>query len=806
MKHTTRLRSGLWSGLWRWTQSRGLSGRAIALVLVMGMVVSLSLAGTSPSVLAAHPQPVTFETMTLPDGARSLNLDRSLMQAGTKHPVLANSLSALAVVAPDQAIAAAQSQGFYLLNGRVQVQIAVQPGQLDTVDAAVTGAGGEVTGASGDQALIQAWLPAQSLETLAGHPAIYRIQPPVVQSLTQGAVSSEGLAPLNASAWHAVGQRGAGIKIGIIDSGFLDYPSLLGSELPATVTVGNFVDFETEAEVNGTTKHGTACAELIHDVAPAAQLFLAKVRTSIDFEEAVDWLVNTHKVDIISHSGGFFAVSPGDGTGHLADVIAQARSAGVLWVNAAGNERTAHWGGAFSDPDDDDIHDFADAQEVNFFGPGAGNPYLIPAGYIVTGFLRWDDWSAVDQDYDLLLVRWNGTGWDIIAESIAPQDGGPGQRPVEVVQALSFGPSTAYGFAIMRYDATRDVHFEFFAPKVESLDQQVPGRSIVHPADVPAALTVGALEHVAPFVQESFSSEGPTNGPGGSGSGGTIKPDLGAYDGVTTLAIDPFFGTSAAAPHVAGAAALVASAFPSFGPDQVQDFLEERAIDLGAPGQDNVYGWGRVNLGAPPVTCYTLSLRHAGQGSDPVAAPANSNGCSAGQYAAGASITLSATPADQWYIDSWTGTDNDHSTNLTNHLTMPAANHTVMVAYTDTLQTAEVWGRAFIDANRNSQFDQGETVVEGVNLRLVDTGLNATGLDPMTADYQVTAITDADGVFRWEEVPHNAYYLTIDPPSDYVVRGAEIRVVIVNEGFRPPILISVVDRLPGMTAHLPLMR
>jgi len=85
---------------------------------------------------------------------------------------------------------------------------------------------------------------------------------------------------------------------------------------------------------------------------------------------------------------------------------------------------------------------------------------------------------------------------------------------------------------------------------------------------------------------------------------------------------------------------------------------------------------------APP-TCYALTLGHEGQGSDPLASPANSMGCSAGTYTSGQSISLSgAVPASGWEISAWLGTSNDSSTASTNSLTMPASNHTASVVYT----------------------------------------------------------------------------------------------------------------------------
>jgi hypothetical protein len=65
---------------------------------------------------------------------------------------------------------------------------------------------------------------------------------------------------------------------------------------------------------------------------------------------------------------------------------------------------------------------------------------------------------------------------------------------------------------------------------------------------------------------------------------------------------DGFSGTSAACPHVVGAAALVRGAYPSYSAAQVQSFLEGRAIDAGAGGYDYEYGSGRLSLGAPPTS------------------------------------------------------------------------------------------------------------------------------------------------------------------------------------------------------------
>jgi hypothetical protein len=95
---------------------------------------------------------------------------------------------------------------------------------------------------------------------------------------------------------------------------------------------------------------------------------------------------------------------------------------------------------------------------------------------------------------------------------------------------------------------------------------------------------------------------------------------------------------------------------------------------------------GKANVmkftGEPAPTCYALTLSHTGQGSNPVASPANSTGCPTGQYVAGATINLSgASPTTGWQIAGWTGTANDSSTTSTNTLTMPASARTASVNY-----------------------------------------------------------------------------------------------------------------------------
>ncbi|ACF14181.1 peptidase S8 and S53 subtilisin kexin sedolisin [Chloroherpeton thalassium ATCC 35110] len=100
-----------------------------------------------------------------------------------------------------------------------------------------------------------------------------------------------------------------------------------------------------------------------------------------------------------------------------------------------------------------------------------------------------------------------------------------------------------------------------------------------------------------------FSSYGLTVDLGAPGSG--CPTTLPYYDGNYT---DSFAGTSAAAPHAAGAAALILSLHPEYTPKQVRGLLVSTADDIASEGWDHYTGGGRLNIeravnavGAPVV-------------------------------------------------------------------------------------------------------------------------------------------------------------------------------------------------------------
>ncbi len=220
-------------------------------------------------------------------------------------------------------------------------------------------------------------------------------------------------------------------------------------------------------------------------------------------------------------------------------------------------------------------------------------------GQTIVAALKWDDtWGASTNDYDLLLFN---NSAQLIAFSASVQDGD--DDPYEALSYTATYNGT-YFIAIGKLGPAAAVNFHLYS-YYHDWQYQTASSSFLVPADSFSAVAVGAVDYTTPTTLESFSSHGPTDD-------GRVKPDLVAPDGVSTVSYgtDNFSGTSASAPHVAGAAALVKERFSSYTPTQIQSFLEGRAIDLGGAGKDNLYGSGRLHLGNSGNYTLTMSVSY----------------------------------------------------------------------------------------------------------------------------------------------------------------------------------------------------
>jgi hypothetical protein len=495
----------------------------------------------------------------------------------------------------------ARELGLALHGSRVEVQVDAH--DVNAAAKVVRAAGGTVV--TRYQTLLDANVPAGALSRIAGATSVRSVHQ---QARPQPAtVLDEAVATTGADSWLASGTGGSGVQVAIIDIGFDGWKAQQAAgELPASVTTVDYCEpgsFEDQ-------RHGTAVAEVVHDMAPAAQLYLVCVDSVASLGKAKDYVVGKG-IPIVNHSVGWFNTGRGDGNGPAATpdgIVADARAHGVLWVNSAGNERQEHWSGKFTDADANGWHDF---------GPGGpfakideGNSFFLDKDQQVCAYLKWDDWPASSQDYDLYIYR----------ESPANANGGPADKPKLVASSTNLqsgtqsptesacftNPSNAlkgYDVAIRRDKATATPRFDLFTT-VGPLQYNEQSGSLLEPAASPHALSVGAACWATGDL-EPYSSQGPT-------LDGRTKPDLTGPDGVSTATLTSapgssfcfgrvgFYGTSAGAPHVTGAAALLKQTHPDWNPSKIQAELEGSAVDIGAPGKDDESGSGLLALAAAP--------------------------------------------------------------------------------------------------------------------------------------------------------------------------------------------------------------
>lgn len=483
---------------------------------------------------------------------------------------------------------------------------------------------------------VQAVVPVSELNSLAEMPEVRFVRLPVRPFFSQGVIRSEGLPIVGSESWNQGGLTGQGVKVALLDSGFRGYESLLGRELPAReqVVTRSFRSdrqmYETE-EPRVFQVHGTATAEIVHDIAPGAQLYLTVFSTDLEFRSAINWLID-QEVDVINTSLGFPSGCFRQGGGIFEPQFLNAHDREITWATAAGNEADIHWEGAWRDADGDNLYNYTDTDEGNTIDVELIE-YQYPNGQrvatsIIDVLFSWDaPCTGASDDYEVVVLHEE----DGQLKPLSPWNGSVGQLSdfiwrsdiaiKEVVASEDFdvsrvGQIEKYHLAIRKKrTAAADSRFEVLIDcPCRQIEYIVPQGSvgITEPSISPNVITVGAVHHSSRCSRSLcpdgkllvYSSQGPTKD-------GRIKPDLTAPSHVSTSSYGRwtgegsgrnlgFTGTSAASPHVAGAAALVKQVYPNDTPEQIRQFLEERAEDAGAPGKDNRYGAGILSLGQPP--------------------------------------------------------------------------------------------------------------------------------------------------------------------------------------------------------------
>jgi subtilisin family serine protease len=465
----------------------------------------------------------------------------------------------------------------HLIDGKVRVVIEASDPAL--ARASVLAGGGRVERTAGG--LLQALVDPSDIDALERRRTVDRVRPPYAR--IEHGVSGEEVTATLASAWHAKGFTGKGVKVAVIDGGFRGLADRQAAgDLPA-----NIVTLDLCAGEFGTAEdHGTAVAEIVHEMAPDAQLYLVCVGTEVDLA-AAEAYAKSQGVSVINESLGWEGPYRDDGSGPIDAIVADARANGILWVNSAGNEAQTHWSGTYAS--NGFAHQWSASGDI-------GNTFVWPNGEAICGFLKWDEWPGGVSDFDLYL----GLSGPNVVIAASEEEQGSGQPPYEEICARqTSGRDLLVFWSIRGYGVRSNPQLDLVSWS-PPLEYQVAEGSIATPASSPAALAVGALCWQSHGL-EPYSSQGPT-------VDGRVKPDLVGHDSVSSATYgsysgacpSAFAGTSASSPEVAGAAALVKQAYPRFAPDQIKDLLMRSARDLGAPGTDNVYGAGELQLPTPP--------------------------------------------------------------------------------------------------------------------------------------------------------------------------------------------------------------
>jgi subtilisin family serine protease len=440
-------------------------------------------------------------------------------------------------------------------------------------------------------------------------------------------VVSEGVARTQADAWLGFDPPpglplGRPAKIAVVDLGFAGYEELLGQELPASVATaafcGSFPANMAGCDPAEPEVHGTGVAEIVHDMAPDAQLLLAVFSGTFGtFQQALEY-ARTWGADVINSSVGT-VFDNRDGGGALCSLANSLSASGIAWVISSGNEGYVcgheHYSIQLSD-----------------FSPGGGygafqsfpaktdpilNEFQLRAGFVHILELTWNGWSsAPTDDFDLFYFCDRGTGWELVAVSDDLQCGEAGTVPYEAIAILNDtgqGLNCAYAVAQWapgacpspsgrRFDTwSMAVDEAFTTLACPGLEHQTSQYTVAHPADCAGGLAAGAV-CVHDNGLEYYSSQGPT-------LDGRTKPDFCAPAAVSNFTYGPssacsgtggtagFAGTSASAPHLAGALALMYEKIGgAYTMAEVRTILERRTGAGGA--MTNTCGHGRLCLSA----------------------------------------------------------------------------------------------------------------------------------------------------------------------------------------------------------------
>ncbi|WP_379792296.1 S8 family serine peptidase [Halorubrum rutilum] len=389
----------------------------------------------------------------------------------------------------------------------------------------------------------------------------------LAQSAEPADVSGPGAADtLGVSGLHEQGITGDNVTVGVIDGGFD----------PTDPAIAENVANTEQFAATGSTDHGTNAAATVVKTAPDAQLSLATIQTATDFAAALQYF-REQDVDVVVAPLSF----PGfddDGDHPLTDDVDQTRADGILVINSAGNDRQRHWQGEYTDTDGDGLHEFDPADETAC----VPNCETVFSGSLQVN-LHWDA-DGDDSSYRVYLYNPVREEYLVGSTTIISE---PDERFERIRTNV---PQQPIDLVVQHTGGPADDELEITVFGAPTIEDPVARSSVKPPADVPSVVSVAAYRRDNEQIA-SYSSVGPND----------AEEDVVDVAGYTNVEVrnTVFTGTSAAAPQVAGVAALAADAGgPDVTADTLASALDTTAVDVGPSGRDTESGAGVVNATA----------------------------------------------------------------------------------------------------------------------------------------------------------------------------------------------------------------
>jgi hypothetical protein len=424
--------------------------------------------------------------------------------------------------------------------------------------------------------------------------------------------------------------EGRGVKVGVLSDSYNNLSTadsgVVHGELPGPA---NPFGYKTPVEVlsdlsGGGTDEGRAMLEIVHDVAPAAQLaFHTADNGQADFASGILKLANKGcsviADDVFYYSEPFFQ------DGIIAQAVDQAKQQGVTYFSAAGNSSVRSYESPYRPSTVAPLGAVAGTAH-NFSGPSDParyfQPVYIPPGGLFISSFQWDESSfaasGVGATSDLDIYLLDAVGNVVAAGASNNITSG---EPIEVFGYINNSPNVTFFLVIVKYagpDPTQLKYILFGDALFYLTTPSIPGilsPTLVGHTKAEGAISTGAAFYkqtppygVDPPLLEYFSSVGGV--PNYYDIKGhriapliRKKPEIVAPDGGFNSLFNPFFGTSAAAPHAAGVAALMIEAqkLKTITPSQIKGILTTHTWDMDNPytpgfdkGFDFATGYGLI--------------------------------------------------------------------------------------------------------------------------------------------------------------------------------------------------------------------